>query len=149
MESNPSRYRRNDGVIMVESLHDLMIIKKEIEGMEVEIKEIKDKTGLDRKIAKLELLKKLYQAELKECVRHGVQREGTFRIVNTGRVVRKVNVEKIMNDPTLREILSSKLSISVKDAREAFEVNNMSDDAFEEMCDRVSQDKYDVIDMEG
>lgn len=135
---------------MTESLHDLMIIKKEIVGMEQEIKEIKEKSGLNDLTIKLDLLKKMYQAALRECISDGKNSEGDFRVIDIGRNTRVINTQKILEDKTLTEIFKNKFVIKLKDVEEVLSGVSNGEEIYEYICESKHSNKYDVIDiMEG
>jgi hypothetical protein len=133
---------------MVETLHDLMIIKNEIIGMEKEIEEALRLTELDRKMRRLELLKKLYQAELAVCAKAGVVQEGDYRIINTGRTVRRVNVERLKKAGWYN-LVEDYMSLSLKDAAQILEDHGIPAEELNSVCDTTKQDKYDIVDVMG
>lgn len=124
-----------------------MIIKKEIEGMELEIADIRSKTNLDEMEYRLGLLKRMYQGSLSECVDAGFDKEGHFKIVNIGRINRVVDMDRIFADPFLTDLFSGYMSLSIKDMNEALRDIPSADKIVEEICDKVQSKKYEVIDL--
>jgi hypothetical protein len=136
---------------MTESLTDLMIIRKEIEGIELEIAEGLKNTGLDTKMRRVDLLKKMLQAALKDNVSAGITREGEYKIVNVGRKTRKINIKNLRRSyPDVFNILEDGLTISLKDASTRLEDAGLNLDVLDEVCDLQVNDRYDIVDlMEG
>lgn len=129
----------------METLSDLMKIKNEIRGLELEIEEILKKTNIQDLEYKLSLLRKMYQGALDECVRNGRTSEGTYKIVNKGRVTRKINIESIKDDSRFTPYLTC----SIKDAQWVLKDDPNGDEVLDSICTKVQGNKYEVIDLDG
>lgn len=129
----------------METLTDLMKIKNEIRGLEVEIEEILKKTNINDLEYRLGLLRKMYQGALDECVKNGRTSEGTYKIVNKGRVTRKINIEMINNDDRFLPYLTC----SIKDAQWVLRDDPRADEILDSICTKTQGTKYEVIDLDG
>lgn len=134
-------------------LKDILNERRELEDLGNQIKDAKKKYGIDLMEKDLKNRLEMLQGLLVECVAAGETAEGSLRIVDKGRSVRRVNLNKIeVKNPGLIEelIINNVVTVPVgaleKYLRE-YNTDEETADIMADLCDIEMQHRYEIVDI--
>lgn len=134
-------------------LKDILDERRELAALEQQIKDAKQKYGIDLMEQDLKRRQATIKELLVECVEAGDIEDGTVRIVDRGRSIRHVNIDRmkyrctgLLDDLYMNGIVTVPVGILEKylverDGKEAAAV------IMSEICDVYIQHSYDIIDL--
>lgn len=134
-------------------LKDILNERRKLEELGNQIKDAKKKYGIDLMEKDLKNRLEMLQGLLVECVAAGETAEGSLRIVDKGRSVRRVNLNKIeVKNPGLIEelIINNVVTVPVgaleKYLRE-YNTDEETADIMADLCDIEMQHRYEIVDI--
>ena len=138
---------------MIVVLKDILNERRELENLGNQIKDAKKKYGIDLMEKDLKNRQEMLQSLLVECVAAGETAEGSLRIVDKGRSIRRVNLNKIEDyQPGLLDLLISNNTATVPvGALEKYLRGYHTDEETAEimsgLCDIEMQHRYEIVDI--
>lgn len=134
-------------------LKDILDERRELTALEQQIKDAKQKYGIDLMEQDLRKRQATLKELLVECVEAGDIEDGTVRIVDRGRSVRHVNIERmkdrftgILDDLYTHGIVTVPVGILEKYLIESTGKESAAA-IMSEVCDVHLQHSYDIIDL--
>ena len=129
-------------------LTDVMDMKAELERLEAQISAIRQEQGLPALEEQVKILKFGISTLLTELVDTGITQEGSLRIVNKGRKVRKINLGRLhAYDPVLYDVLETKFTLSLKELDVVLADREDKDTIIDMLCDTTQSENWDVVDL--
>ncbi len=129
-------------------LKEVYKLRQELTQMERDLKIAKDTHGITDMEKQITSKQKYLQAVYKDLVDTGHTAEGSLRVIDRGRTVRKVNIERLaLYDKDAYECLREHLTLPVGVVEKFFELYPNKDDIMSGICDTTTQSKYDVVDI--
>ena len=141
-------------------LDEIIELKKKAEGIKQEIEKRELEAGIIELREELETLEEAIKMSISAAVEQGITREGSIKIMNVGREVRKVRVRDFQEaHPNIFwDVLEVKVTAAEGALIRKYKANGMNDKeaksyAKEELanyCDLKKVDSYKIIDaLEG
>lgn len=130
------------------NLRDVYKIRQELRDDEARLKQLRDDSGVTELEKKVSSTKKYLESLCGDLAAEGRTQEGSLRIVNVGRSVRRVNIERLQQyDNDAYECLTGNLTLPVGVVEKFFEAYPNKSDIMVHVCDTELYPKYDIVDV--
>lgn len=123
-------------------------LKQNIQTLEKELKDLEDSSGITEMRNNLATLKKMLDDECRMHVSINNVVEGSLRIIDRGRTIRKINVERFrVIDRGAYECLTDSLTMPVGVVEKFFADYPNKAEIMDAICDTKRQEHYDIVDI--
>lgn len=129
------------------TLHEIMELRREIDGMERTLKAIREESGIESMEEQIKMMKFMLLSELKEAVDSGISQEGSLRIINRGRANRVLSFDEVRDEPWYKDVVKVEIGKVVGKLKEAGFSKEQIKEYMDAKCLIVQSESYDIVDL--